>query len=92
MEEDEKVCDMVITVGCFGCCIVQLCLCVFSGARGRRSCSRGRRGGRTGSRTEGGSTNRSLKQRESTSRSNFLCAHEQGYTVPPNCTRCTPTL
>ena len=53
MDEDHKVCEMVITVGCFGCCVVPLCLCVFSGARGRRSCSRGRRTGKTGSRREG---------------------------------------
>ena len=46
MDDEQKVCDMVITVGCFGCCAVQLCLCVFSGARGRRSCSRGKRRGR----------------------------------------------
>ena len=48
MEEDQKVCDMVITVVRLGCCVVQLFLCVFLGARGRRSCSRGRRRGRTG--------------------------------------------
>ena len=83
MEEDQKVCDMVITVGCFGRCVVQLCLCVFCGARGKRSCSRGRRRGRTGSGREGGSGKSSLKQRESTGRSNFLCAHEHANTCSP---------